>query len=324
MTARPRGEQGFVKREGPSWIGYWHEYESAMPGARRRQKRRKLGDAREMSKAEAKRELAVFLAEHRPEAITKASTVAQVWASHQRRYDRTGTGQAATMRSLYEKHVKPRFGDVKVADVTTQAIEQFFDALAHKGFSESLRDKARVLLRSLFDRAVAEGAIQRTPFMGAYIRIESAGPQAALTVAEVRAIRLQLADEEDRIKFDLCCLLGLDRSALRGLRLDDITPQGLRIDEGRVEGQVTKLKTRRRHAVIALPADLQERLMRLKPLAEKDPQRWLFPALRGSGPFSASAWLEQVIRPAAKRAGVAKQVARLWNVGRTTLYRALS
>lgn len=306
---RPRGENGFIKQVGPSWIGFYHEYESLMPNARRRQKQQKIGPAtgpKKLTRTAAEQVFRAFMVRRELTGATLplTATVADLWEIHERKYERTGTGQAATMRSLWAKHIKPIFGGVQVAKVRPADIERFFDSMGLQ-YSESTLDKARVLLRALFDRAKEYRLIGESPARAAYIRIESSGPAHALTAAQVRDIRSVLAldprhSSDDLLKFDLCWMLGLDRSALRALRGDDITPEGVRIDEGRVEGQSTKLKTQRRHATIALTADLAARLA---PYADRG-SAWLWPAMRGSGPWDASAWLAKVLRPAALVAGV--------------------
>lgn len=301
---RPRGESGFVKRIGASWIGFYHEYDSLLPNAKRRQKRKKIGAASgpgAITRTAAEQLFRAFMVrrEATGASLPLTATVADLWAIHERKYDRTGTGQAATMRSLWAKHIAPVFGRVQASKVRPADVERFFDALAIK-YAESTLDKARVLLRALFERAKEFHLIGENPMKAAYIRIESSGPAAALTAAQVRDIRAQLTGE-DLLKFDLCWMLGLDRSAIRALRGDDITPDGLRIDEGRVEGQSTKLKTKRRHATIALTADLAARLA---PYADRG-DAWLWPALRGRGPWDAAAWMTEVVRPAAARASVA-------------------
>lgn len=300
---RPRGENGFVKRVGPSWIGFYHEYESLMPNAKRRQKQQKIGPAKgagAITRTVAEQLFRAFMVRRDSTGATLSlsATLADLWEIHERKYERTSSGQAATMRSLWAKHIAPVFGGVQVAKIRSGDIEAFFDRMKLR-YSESTLDKARVLLHALFDRAKEHHLIVESPARAAYIRIESSGPAHALTAAQVRDIRAQLADE-DLLKFDLCWMLGLDRSAIRALRGDDITPDGLRIDEGRVEGQATKLKTQRRHATIALTADLAARLA---PYAARGSQ-WIWPAIRGSGPWDASAWLAEVLRPAAQKAGV--------------------
>jgi integrase len=299
---RPRGENGFIKRVGPSWIGFYHEYDSLIPNAKRSQHQKRIGAAtgpQAITKTAAQQLFRAFMSRRESSLnLPLAATLADLWLIHERKYERTGTGQAATMRSLWAKHIAPVFGPVQVAKIRPADIEAFFDRMALE-YSESTLDKARVLLHALFDRAKEHNLISESPSRAAYIRIESSGPAHALTAAQVRDIRAQLAGE-DLLKFDLCWMLGLDRSALRALRGDDITSEGLRIDEGRVEGQSTKLKTQRRHATIALTADLASRLA---PYASRG-SAWLWPALRGSGPWDAAAWLAEVLRPAAAAAGV--------------------
>ena len=288
MAARPRSEHvAYVRPEGKAWIGFWYIYSE---DGRRLQKRRRIGDRKSLSKTEAKDRHMQWVRENVPAygQEPERPTVRQLWERHI-----SGIAKKVTesKRAIHwQRTLHSLWGllgdlqDREAATVTGDEVEATFDRLAESYSPSSLR-KTRALLAQLLrghSSAVAD----------AQMRFRSDPKERVLSLAEVRALRGQLAGL-DLLILDVYLFLGL--SAMEGWRLE------LR-HVGAKCLWIPGTKTDRRAAELPVVDDLAARLNELvtarREAGASDSRKLLF------DDASHRPWLEKVLKPAGERAGI--------------------
>lgn len=295
---RPKGQKGGVRLIDGTWYGFYKHPETKV--------RRKVEiGPKSLGKSKAERKLIAMLDSrvNAAKELPLAPTLENIWDAYKRRYAERSTGHAVAMNCQWN-HISPVFGKRLAADIAPEEIEAFFKTVRTKQgkpFKAFSLRKMRELLSQLLRRAARSKVIEFSPMVEVTTRFKSDHDPTAFSLEQVRAIRAQLPTEEDRIKFDLFAILGLSKSEARALRCDDVSFDGLRIDENRVYGKSGATKVEARDRTLPLPAAL---LGRLTAIATGEPIDWLFRAERGDGPWCAKAWLCDTLRPAATRAGI--------------------
>ncbi|HEY1801051.1 MAG TPA: site-specific integrase [Terriglobales bacterium] len=228
-------------------------------------------------------------------------------------------------RSFLTVWVKKQWGDCRLENVRTMAVEQWFRDL-------QLAPKTKLHLRNvmhvLFECAARWELIRDNPIT----RVRQGGSRLAdpdvLAPEEFRALLAQLKQEPYRTMVTLSGCLGLTRSEITGLKWADFdwNAHTLTVQRGMVNCHVGNPKTQARRKPIPLAPDLvtvlQEWRSQTAFPADSD---WLFasPAKDGATPYWPDSVLSKIIQPAAKRAQLTKHVG--WHTFRhsySTLLRA--
>lgn len=306
---RPRGQLGWVEREGKTWLGFWYEYDPK--GKRTARRQRRIGDVKALTLTAAKSELRTWLDANvnTVRELPLKPTFTQIWAVYSRRLESRSKGHARTQKWAWGL-VEPILGNKLVSAITEHDIEALFAAL--KGGS-SAANKVKAVVKPLLAYAEAEGFIKVSPWHRTGIRIDDTTDTCTLEVAEVRGIRHQLA-EYDLLIFDTLISTGLSQHEFLALRPDDVSDVGIRIDEGVFEGRVKGLKTKRRKDSVACPPEVLTRLQTYsrERATLKGEHCFLWPSARlGPGdedmPMGPDSFTER-LQAAAKAAGIAKKV----------------
>ena len=67
---------------------------------------------------------------------------------------------------VYEKHVGPALGKYKLSDITTVAVRKFLNSMKSAGYSFEMRNKARIIILDLFDKAIMDDFAFKNPARG--------------------------------------------------------------------------------------------------------------------------------------------------------------
>ena len=67
---------------------------------------------------------------------------------------------------IYNKHIDPVLGSYRLSEVTTLLIRDFLNRLQKKGLSFEMRNKARIVLLDLFDKAIVDDFAFKNPARG--------------------------------------------------------------------------------------------------------------------------------------------------------------
>jgi integrase len=227
--------------------------------------------------------------------------------------------------SFLRNWIRPKWGGHRLEKVRTMAVEQWLRDLQ---LAPRTKVHIRNVMHVLFECAGRWELIQNNPIT----RVRQGGNRRAdpniLTPAEFQALLKAITDDRVRTMVILAGCLGLSRSELTGLKWEDFnwTDAVLTVQRGVVNNHVGNTKTLARQKPVPLAPALVTALEywrgRTAYCADSD---WVFASelKSGSQPVWLDSLLKRVVQPAAKRAGISKQVGwHLLRHGYSTLLRA--
>jgi integrase len=228
--------------------------------------------------------------------------------------------------TTYLEHwVKPKWGEHRLEQVRTMAVEQWLRDLP---LAPRTKVHVRNTLHVLFECAARWELIRDNPIT----RVRQGGSRQVepevLTPAEFCALLKELNDDRVRTMVQLAGCLGLSRSEFIGLKWLDFNwaDATLTVQRGIVHNHVGKTKTQARRKPVPLASELVSVLQAWRAktpyCSETD---WLFASELKSGaePYWPDSLLKRFVKPAAVRAKITKRVG--WHTFRhsySTLLRA--
>lgn len=290
MAARPRQDYSYhVKKRGPSWVGFWRIFE----GDKLVVKQRVLGPRRGVTKTEAMERHATWVRENVPAygAVPDKPTLRALWERHiaearaKLAKEKLHPKYVGTKSSLWV-YLEP-LGDRIAASITPAEIEDLFDSVVSMKTGAPLAPESKGHLRNLTRQLLS--MVGSTAVTDAKMRFTGRRKGATLSIEQIAAIRAQLTGR-DRTIFDVLAFLGPRAIEARKLARRHVSKLGY-VD---IPGTKTNLAA----DVVPVPPELQAELIALAELAVTDDQPILFEQ------ESHRTWLEEVLQPAAKLAGV--------------------
>jgi integrase len=249
-------------------------------------------------------------------------------------------------------YLLPRWGDVQLDEIKTVAVEQWLSVL--KGQDRKRRDgsirkrgeklapstkaKLRNQMGALYSHAIRHELCDRNPITGTAVTPNgvrgSGGVRVStkrlrtpdiLSLDETRAILERLKSPIVIVAIKLAAVTGLRRSEIRGLKWSslDVPKMWLNVERGIVRTVETKAKTEASRRGVPVSPELLEVLLewRGRSLHRADSD-WMFASEKtgGRSPIWLDVALERHIRPAARAAGITKQIGmHTWRRSLATL-----
>lgn len=234
-------------------------------------------------------------------------------------------GKAYSTRDRYDsclnRWITPRWGNYRLGDVKTIAVEQWLRKIEH---ANATKARIRNLMSALFNHAIRWEFTDRNPITGPVrgsgVRQSSKRERIPeiLEVDEMRALLAELALRE-RVLVFLDMATGLRRGELTGLQWRDVDFDNLllRIERSVVDLVVGKGKTEASKKPVPLDEYLAQDLLewyRHAPCVR--PEDWIFASTsnragrnRGQHPLYLSSVMRYYIQSAALRAGITKKLS---------------
>jgi integrase len=296
---RRRDERGWVKKVGKTqrmWEGYFNVYVRRSDGTEKRRRRsRILGPCASMTKYEAMDELRkIILTERGLISVAVQSVVstglppdptfAEIWQGY--RTLKASSWSNATRKavvSVFEtappkegQQAKPRrasvldlIGSRPVSGLTPDPIQQMLNNMAEAGYSYSAVKKARTYIAAALEYAIGERVIPVNP--AARVELPSAKlrkpTKRSYTLDEMRRLLsgARSVSMREHLIVRLFYVCGLRPGELFALRLDDVEPKLLRIDEALKETEkgadrVGETKTSSSNAYVSIRDDLYKEI----------------------------------------------------------------
>lgn len=229
-----------------------------------------------------------------------ADTVAEVAARWLADVERSKAGSTTVLyRSLYEHHVKPRFGDRPIGTLTATQVQTWYDELGTT-LSGNTVAVAHKVLRGICQHAVTDGIIRTNPTDGRRLPHDPPAAIVAWTPAEARAYLAHVARDDAAIPMILMLATGMRVGETLALHWEDIdleartarvhrtlqlTPAGVVISD--------RPKTDASNRTVALPAVAVMALRRQRVLAQDS--ALVFPNRAGE-PLSTSTVRQRLAR----------------------------
>jgi len=171
-------------------------------------------------------------------------------------------------KKIWNKHLKPHFGEMKLADYRPYHATRFLGQLAGKMTGHSVAH-IRALMSCIFAHAVADGRVDSNPIRDASLRVEPKASKKTphYTPAEMLAILKALANHpQGQVAMALGFFAGLRTAEIAGLQWGDIADDWntIQIQRSVWRGQAADCKTETSKAPIPLIEPLRSLLRDFK------------------------------------------------------------
>lgn len=240
-----------------------------------------------------------------------AGTTVRQWAATWRDLTRhKAPTSRETDRTVLDRHVLPRFGDVAIGDVTPIDIQALVADWRDEYAASTVRRYYGVT-RAMFNAAVQADVIGRSPCRGVKLPEVTETEHVILDPTQLDRLANELPAKYRAMAY-VGAVLGLRFEEVAGLRVSSVDFLGrtISISEtvtsagGKIYVGPPKTKAARRN--LACPGaliDLLAEHMQATSLTGADLDAFLFPDAKG-GPLRYSNFLRRVWTPARKRAGI--------------------
>jgi len=305
------------------WIFRWRE---SGPDGKRIQRKMIVGTKEELpTKAKAEKAAAALrldITKEQPHRVQQAITVAQL-VSHYIEKELNGAVPSKsfktreTYRGHLENHILPRWGNYRLGDVHTVAVEDWLRSLT---LANPTKAKMRNVFQALYSHAQRYEWHDRNPITKVRQSAQRQKEPEILDIKELTDLLNALPDPYRTMVF-VAAATGLRRGEFIGLKWEDIDFETGEILQCRsvVNQNVGKLKTVASGKPVALDPDLATALANLQKVsAFNQPGDWVFasPASGGKKPYWPDMALNRHVRPAATKLGITKRIG--WHTFRRT------
>jgi integrase len=330
LMPRRRGQEGWVRREGKSWIGYAYCYERAADGSeKRRVKQHLVGACTEMTKAEAKTEHLKWVAglgkapEPEPLSAQPAPVRPKLFKEAWEKYANLkaasgawGRHHESTVWAVMKTQVLPDLGDRLISSLQVDDLMEPLLKMKQARRNKHYLHHATQAIRNVMDFAEEIGWIEHNPARSKYFR------KPECPDAEVKAIdQAQLGNQiisELRKQENLKVLVAVAVSGIAGarrqelwvLRWNDITSTHIRIDEAwkryePAERRIGPPKTGKTRFV-PIGAGVYDLLMEWKAkISPQDDSEFIFPSNSPKGwPENLDNFLRRQLKPFGVKVGI--------------------
>lgn len=239
----------------------------------------------------------------------------------------TETRHSHATRIIYQEFlirwIKPRWGNLRVTDVRTIAVETWLRELRRRDgedLANSTKAKIRNVMSVLFNHAIRYEWLERNPITLVRQSAQRRSIPPVLEPDEVQRLLAQL-DNPFRVMVLLDVTTGLRRSELFALKWKDIDFSNLLIDIKRsiFLGVVGRGKSDAARQSVPLSLNVAADLWLWKETTSYgESNDWVFasPRRKGKQPLRPDGVLSKIVRGAAIRAGIKKRIG--WHTFRHT------
>lgn len=282
--ARRRFQRGQLLRSGDNWLGRWREDVADDTGAVKRvHKKEVIGTFADFpTKRLAMRELERRLepinnVEYRPTRRVTFAVFAQRWQEQVLVHQKPSSQSSA--RSHINVHLLPAFGELNMADIRMEMIQQF---VTESDKSPKMVKNVIVTLMSMWSTAQAWQYVQHNPFpRGASGRLLLKLPAAApgetyhFTVEEALAI-IDKAEGRWKTFFRILAETGMRPGECAGLRVCDVGTKTLTVSQSVWGQRIQTPKSKNAIRTFAISSALAEEI---KEMVDEDTKARSLPIL---------------------------------------------
>lgn len=267
-----------VNRDGSAV--WWAEWFETVTPKHRQHRSVVLGDARKLTKTDARDRLAELLERASPTSATWTVSrfVGEVWFPPRLR--RWPINTRGATESLMSTHILPAFGQTRLAEIRKTDVERWLLALADRGYSRNTAGMLLMHLRSVFNEAMDNGILERNP--AARIKLPTMAAEKETqpyTEAETRFLAGQPGTDGLALRLMLFC--GLRPGEVLALEAGDISGRTLAVKKS-LDAEGIKCPKTGKAREVSLPPVLAGEL---KAFAETAPHGRLFRAWGSTNQF---------------------------------------
>ena len=316
MQTRTRHQDGRVELRGgkvQKWYGHFYIYEvDAMGKETRRHRGVYLGDRSKLRKFQAQEKLrGIIASKAKHEPIPNQLTLE--WFTGERFLPMREPQWALSTRetNLYniQRHVLPALGSTALADLDKFACQVFLNDLAKRGFSFTVVDHCRTMLKAILEEAVEAELIGKNPARK-LVNPETRESQKPVLPKLQAHTLLDSLPFRDRLMAMIAAFCAMRPGEIFGLRWSSWREDHFQIEGTAWRGTLRpgKAKTRGSKAPVAIPNVLLPLLKMWRDQHADAPlEALIFPSEKGT-PMRPENWLRRRVKPKAKAVGVTMPV----------------
>lgn len=324
---RQRYQRGSLEKVGKlskNWQGRYQVYVKLADGTEKRRDRTKILGPATMSKGEAQRLLDALIEEssrpHLRMALPADPTFEDLWTRYvELKKASWGSAARKAIVSVFSGRSKKKktasvlmmLGDVRVAKLTRDPLQECLNAMATRGDSHSAVKKARTYLAAVLEYAVDEKLIEMNPARNIELPTKLIARKACGLFYSLNEVQLLLstATGREHLTLRLFIVCGLRPSELLLLRCDDLSGDGmLRVDESlkdteKGEKRIGDTKTTTSAGYVAISGDLQREIEQWIFANGFSGRDLMFPSEAGT-PFRIGNYLKRELKPIGEAVGI--------------------
>ncbi|HTA24714.1 MAG TPA: site-specific integrase [Terriglobales bacterium] len=313
---RARHQEGRVEERGSKikrWYGHYYVYEQDESGVEvRKHIGVQLGDKAKLPKWAAEERLRKIIA-NQSKAQPKPNSLTLEWFARERFLPMKQPRWAASTRetNLYhlERHILPRLGSNALCELEKFHCQVFLNDLAGKGFSFTVVDHCRTLLKAILDEALDADLIGKNPARKLYNPETREEEKPVLQKSDSRLL-LDSLPFRDRLIAMIAAFCAMRPGEIFGLRWSSWRGDHLHVEGTAWRGTLRpgKAKTKGSKAPVAVPDVLLPLLSEWRRQCQDTPDHALmFPTEKGT-PIRPENWLRRRIKPVAASLEIAGRV----------------
>lgn len=216
----------------------------------------------------------------------------------------------ATQKSyslLLRTHLRPRFRDSRLCDITRAEVQQFITGKLKDGYAWETTNHFRTLLSKIMSTAVSWNYLSDNPVRGVKMPERTLKrPHRFLTMDEVRRL-ITTSEEPVRTIVMLATMTGLRIGEILALRWGriNLTAGTLRVEETCYHGRFGTPKTKASRRELPLPSAVVHALLTHRSRSSNTSDEVLVFCTSNGTPLASNNLRKRQLRPACLRAGLA-------------------
>ena len=173
-----------------------------------------------------------------------------------------------TRDGIIKNHINPRFGKIRISDISTTDIQTWFNEL-EKNYAHETLLKIKNIMSPVFNAAVEDGLINRNPFLSDRIKIGGKDTVHHKAIPKEKMVEIRnsliFLNERDRRMTALLSYTGMRFEEVLGSRWEDYEDKWIRIERAVVHPtrnmpEIKKPKTKTSKRVIPYSEALKNAL----------------------------------------------------------------
>jgi len=312
---RTRHQDGWVEERGrrqKKWYGHYYVYERDESGKERRKHVGiTIGEKAKLRKWEAEAELRRIIAKtSKQQPVGNGLTLE--WFTRERFLSMRQALWAPSTRetnTYHLKHILPALGSKPLAEIEKFDCQVFLNQLAEKGFSFTVVDHCRTMLKAILEEALDSELIGKNPARKLFNPETSESEKPVLPKEQANEL-INALPFRDRLMVMIAAFCAMRPGEIFGLRWSSWRNDYFQIEGTAWRGQLRpgKAKTKGSKAPVTIPDAVMPLLQGWREqCATAGPDTLIFPSEKGT-PMRPENWLRRRIKPIASRLGITEPV----------------
>lgn len=308
---RTRHQDGWVEERGTRhkrWYGHYYIYEADESG---KEKRRhigvQLGEKAKLRKWEAEDRLRKIIA-NASKAQPKPNSLTLEWFTRERflpmRLAQWAPSTRETNQYNLNRHILPKLGDKALCELEKFHCQVFLNGLAEAGFSFTVVDHCRTMLKAILEEALDANLIGKNPARKLFNPETRESEKHVLPKPQARAL-IEALELRDRLITMIAAFCAMRPGEIFALQWSSWRGENFHIEGTAWRGTLRpgKAKTKGSKAPVAIPDVLTPLLEAWREEHGFEPVGVMFASEKGT-PMRPENWLRRRIKPVAKAIGI--------------------